>query len=95
MHQILILKMFLEILLAPNIVHSKENQIARKGSQDSFHFMVQFIISNIQNSGLECLNNCLPFTRLSSLDSIIFKLFCLFLCFLKLRFTLCEAKHQL
>ena len=42
MHEILILKMFLEILLAPNIVHSKDNEIARKGSQDSFHFMVHY-----------------------------------------------------
>ena len=42
MHQILILKMFLEILLAPNIVHSKENEIARKGSQDSFHGSIHY-----------------------------------------------------
>ena len=54
----------LEILLALNIVHYKDNEIPRLNNQ--------FIISNTQNSGLEYINNCLPHAKLSFLDSIIF-----------------------
>ena len=33
---------------------------------------VQFTISNTQNSGLECLSNCLPHAKLYSLNPIVF-----------------------
>ena len=61
--------MFLEILLAPNIVHSKDTKLIESIPKLK---LVQFIISNTQNFGIECLRNCLPPTKLSYFDSIIF-----------------------